>query len=122
VDDYIYLSIAGRGFPNDFTVGSYSFGAGVDVWTQPSTEQAGYPVLQPLVITLPSHSQDASKLLAEAATGQVLSQVTLVAQAPYLTNPPILTDSYLPELRRGGAADFRISQLRGRDASAKGSN
>jgi choline dehydrogenase-like flavoprotein len=39
-----------------------------------------------------------------------------------LTNPPILTDSYLPELRRGGAADFRISQLRGRDASAKGSN
>ena len=38
-----------------------------------------------------------------------------------LTNPLILTDSYLPELRRRGGADFRISQLRGRDASAKGS-
>ena len=38
-----------------------------------------------------------------------------------LTNPPIWTDSQLPELRRRGGADFRISQLRGRDASATGS-
>ena len=38
-----------------------------------------------------------------------------------LTNPPIWTDSYLPELRRRGGADFRISQLRGQDANSKGS-
>ncbi len=38
-----------------------------------------------------------------------------------LRNPRIWWDSYLPELRCQGGADFRISQLRGRDASAKGS-
>ena len=46
---------------------------------------------------------------------------SVASEAVTLTNPLILTDSYLPELRRRGGADFRISQLRGRDASAKGS-
>jgi hypothetical protein len=46
---------------------------------------------------------------------------TTVETLTNLTNPPIWTDSYLPELRRRGGADFRISQLRGQDANPKGS-
>jgi hypothetical protein len=47
--------------------------------------------------------------------------IEFIESTSILTNPLILTDSYLPELRRRGLADFRTSQLRGRDASSTGS-